>query len=75
MKRIALLVVSLSVVPGVVDACPVCFGAVHSPLLDSARLGVLAMVGVTLIVLAAFGAWFLRLRRLATAAEVAEEQP
>jgi hypothetical protein len=47
-----------------VFACPVCFGAADSPLIDAARLGVLVMVAVTLTVLAAFGAWFLKLRRL-----------
>ena len=45
-------------------ACPVCFGAADSPLIDGARLGVLVMVGVTVLVLAAFGLWFLKLRRL-----------
>lgn len=50
--------------PAVADACPICFGSAPSALLDAARLGVLAMVGVTVAVLCAFGAWFLRLRRL-----------
>ena len=54
----------LLLAPGGAFACPVCFQNVESPLLDAARAGVLAMAGVTLCVLGAFGAWFLRLRRL-----------
>ena len=62
---IALVVLAVLLAPAAVHACPVCFGAADSPLLDSARLGVLAMVAVTLVVLGAFAAFFLRLRRLA----------
>lgn len=61
---IALLFVAALLLPAVADACPICFGAVHSSLLDSARAGVLVMVVITVSVLGAFGAWFLRLRRL-----------
>ena len=58
------LLVMLAAFPQTTQACAICFGAADSPLLDAARLGVLAMVAVTLAVLAAFGRWFLRLRRL-----------
>jgi hypothetical protein len=44
-------------------ACTVCFGAADGALLTSARLGVLVMVVVTCGVLAAFGAFFLRLKK------------
>lgn len=47
-----------------VIACAICFDGVESPLLDAARLGVLTMAGVTVIVLGAFGRWFVRLARL-----------
>lgn len=43
-------------------ACTVCFGAADGPLLTAARGGVLVMVAVTCGVLAAFAAFFLRLR-------------
>jgi predicted transporter len=45
-------------------ACPVCFGSVTTPLIDAARAGVLTMIAVTLVVLAGFAAWFLRIRAL-----------
>jgi hypothetical protein len=48
----------------IVMACAICFGGVESPLLDAARLGVLTMAGATVIVLGAFGRWFVRLARL-----------
>ncbi|MEP6917277.1 MAG: hypothetical protein ABJC89_16620, partial [Acidobacteriota bacterium] len=54
----------LLLAPQIADACPICFGAADSPLLDAARIGVIAMAGVTLIVLSAFARWFLKLRRL-----------
>ena len=50
--------------PRAADACPICFGAGDSALLHGARLGVVAMAAVTVGVLAAFGRWFLKLRRL-----------
>jgi hypothetical protein len=59
---IALVVVVL--VPRAAGACPICFGAADSALLHGARSGVLAMAAITVIVLAAFARWFLRLRRL-----------
>jgi hypothetical protein len=51
-------------VPQSVIACSVCFGGADGALLHGARVGVLAMAGVTAGVLAAFARWFLRLRRL-----------
>jgi hypothetical protein len=50
--------------PAFVIACTVCFGNADSPLLDAARVGVLAMAGVTTCVLGTFGWWFIRLTRL-----------
>jgi hypothetical protein len=44
-------------------ACAVCFGAADGPLLDAARLGVVVMVAVTVGVLTAFGAFFIRISR------------
>jgi hypothetical protein len=44
-------------------ACVVCFGAADGALITSARLGVLVMVAVTCGVLAAFAAFFLRLKK------------
>jgi len=46
-------------------ACPACFGAQESSLIDGAKLGVLALVAVTLTVQGAFVAFFLYLRKRA----------
>ena len=62
--RSLLLVVAIVLVPDLAQACPVCFQGVDSPLLDSARAGVLAMAIVLAGVLGAFGRWFVRLARL-----------
>jgi hypothetical protein len=62
--RSLLLVLGIIIVPEVAQACPVCFQEVDSPLLDSARAGVLAMAVVLAGVLGAFGRWFVRLARL-----------
>ena len=46
-------------------ACPVCFGAAETPLIDGAKLGVLVMLGVLFVVQAAFVGFFLYLRKRA----------
>ena len=46
-------------------ACPVCFGAEESPLIDGAKLGVIVLLAVTLVVQGAFLSFFLYLRRRA----------
>lgn len=46
-------------------ACPVCFGAEESHLIDGAKLGILVLLGVTLAVQGAFLAFFLYLRKRA----------
>jgi hypothetical protein len=71
---LVIVVCMLAMVPETAAACPICFGGADGPLLDAARLGVLAMVGVTVGVLAAFGRWFLALRRLAVENRDAELQ-
>jgi len=43
-------------------ACPVCFGAQETTLVNGTKLGVLVMVIVTLLVQGAFVAFFLYLR-------------
>ena len=69
LHRVLPAVAALVVLPESAAACPICFGSVDSPLLDSARLGVLAMAGLTVCVLGIFGAWFVRLARLEAAAQ------
>jgi hypothetical protein len=46
-------------------ACPVCFGAAETPLIDGAKLGILALLGITLAVQGAFVGFFLYLRKRA----------
>ena len=48
-----------------VFACPVCFGAEETPMIDGAKLGVLALLGITLVVQGGFLAFFLYLRKRA----------
>jgi hypothetical protein len=58
---IAVLVVGNSTVL----ACPVCFGAEETSLIDGAKLGVLALLGITLAVQGAFAGFFLYLHKRA----------
>ena len=44
-------------------ACPMCFGAEESSIIDGAKLGVLVMLAVTLAVQGAFVGFFLYLRK------------
>ena len=46
-------------------ACPVCFGAEETPMIDGAKLGVLVLLAVTLAVQGGFVAFFLYLRKRA----------
>ena len=46
-------------------ACPACFGAQESSLIDGAKLGVAVLLAVTLAVQGAFLGFFLYLRRRA----------
>jgi hypothetical protein len=55
--------------------CPVCFDGADSQIVDSARLGVLAMASVTLCVLGVFGAWFRRLARLEDDQKIGPQLP
>ena len=46
-------------------ACPVCFGAEESSIIDGTKLGILVLLVITLAVQGAFVAFFLYLRRRA----------
>jgi heme/copper-type cytochrome/quinol oxidase subunit 2 len=46
-------------------ACPMCFGAEETSMVDGTKLGVLVMLAVTFAVQGAFVAFFLYLRRRA----------
>jgi heme/copper-type cytochrome/quinol oxidase subunit 2 len=46
-------------------ACPVCFGAEETSMIDGAKLGVLVMLAITLAVQGAFVGFFLYLRKRA----------
>ena len=59
----------LLAVPRVALACPVCFGENDSPLASAMNLGILAMLGVVVAVLAGFGLFILNLNRRARLVE------
>ena len=46
-------------------ACPVCFGAEETSMIDGAKLGILVLLAVTLAVQGAFVGFFLYLRKRA----------
>ena len=48
-----------------VFACPVCFGAEETSMIDGAKLGVLVMLAITLAVQGGFVGFFLYLRKRA----------
>ena len=48
-----------------VFACPVCFGAHETSIIDGTRLGILVLLAITLTVQGAFVGFFLYLRRRA----------
>jgi hypothetical protein len=46
-------------------ACPVCFGAEETAVIDGTRMGILVLLGITLAVQGGFLGFFLYLRRRA----------
>jgi heme/copper-type cytochrome/quinol oxidase subunit 2 len=64
-RQVLAVLVAVALGGTTVLACPMCFGADDSPLIDGAKLGVLVMVAITLAVQGAFVAFFLYLRRRA----------
>lgn len=54
-----------------VFACPQCFGAEETTMIDGTKIGVLVMLGITLVVQGGFAGFFLYLRtRAKRSAEV-----
>ena len=71
LRSVAVLLLGvLAAVPAA--ACDVCYGAASSssPLVNSARLGVFLLLGVTVAVLLAFARFFFYLRSRARQAEI-----
>ena len=75
LRRVLPVLAFVLLLPDSAAACPICFGAADSPLLDSARLGVLTMAALTVCVLATFGAWFVKLSKLEAEQSALEDQP
>ena len=48
-----------------VFACPICFGAEETSMIDGTKLGILALLAITLVVQGGFVAFFLYLRNRA----------
>ena len=63
----AVLTIAAVVIGGnsMVFACPMCFGAEETSMIDGTKLGILALLAVTLAVQGAFLAFFIYLRNRA----------
>ena len=72
--RLAALTAALVAIGGSqsVLACPMCFGAEETALVDGTKLGIMVMLAIILAVQAAFVAFFLYLRRQAKSAAETE---
>jgi hypothetical protein len=70
---VAMAAAGVALAPESVLACPVCFWALDGPLADGANKAVLALLGITISVLAAFAAFFVYLVRRARAFEAATD--
>ncbi|MBI1873237.1 MAG: hypothetical protein HYS05_05015 [Acidobacteria bacterium] len=63
-KTRTLIVVAAVLLPErALAACPICFGQSDSPLVSGVTVGVALLLGITGSLLAAFGAFFIQLRR------------
>jgi hypothetical protein len=62
--KIALATIVMLAIPGLALACPVCFGNADSPQTKAAQAGILALLAVTVVMLASIaGFFFIYLRR------------
>jgi hypothetical protein len=69
LPRVRTLLVLLALgVPRVALACPVCFGNSDAPMAKATNSGVLFMLGIVAVVLAAFASFFVHLIRRANRA-------
>lgn len=74
--RSTLVTLAMLAVPRVALACPVCFGQTDSPLARAMNSGILFMLGIVAVVLAAFASFFiclLRRAKLAAQTDPAED--
>jgi heme/copper-type cytochrome/quinol oxidase subunit 2 len=64
---VVLTTIAVAVIGGStsVFACPMCFGAEESTMIDATKLGIAVMLGITLAVQGAFVAFFFYLRKRA----------
>jgi heme/copper-type cytochrome/quinol oxidase subunit 2 len=62
---VTMAVAILTVGGSSVFACPQCFGAAETPMIDGAKLGVLVMLAITFAVQGAFVGFFFYLRKRA----------
>lgn len=68
MKRTRVLTMTVAVLIGSsssVFACPMCFGAEETSMIDGTKLGILALLAITLTVQGAFVGFFIYLRNRA----------
>ena len=63
----ALMLAAVMVIGGSSSAfaCPVCFGAEESHMIDATKFGILVLLGITLVVQGAFVGFFVYLRNRA----------
>ena len=67
-RLVAVLTVVLAVAAGggtTVFACPMCFGAEETSMIDGTKIGIFVLLGVTLVIQGAFAGFFFYLRRRA----------
>ncbi len=63
--RTTVLTLLLLMAPRLALACPVCFGRSDSPLAKATNMGVFFMLGIVVVMLSAFAAFFIHLSRRA----------
>ena len=64
-----LAALAVTALPSAALACPVCFTASDTPIVNGVSMAILALLGVTGVVLACFGAFFIGLVRRSRAVQ------
>lgn len=75
LRSFVMAILAIAALPAVARACPVCFSATDSPVVNGVGMAILALLGVTAAVLACFAAFFVNLMRRARHAGAVGQAP
>lgn len=62
-RRLSIMFVVGFLIPSFASACPSCYGSAIGPMIDGMNMAIVAMLGITGVVLTAISSFFVMMRR------------